>query len=118
MKEPDTQLPPGFWTASQDHGRTAFPDGHGARHSQPGTGAPPGALRLLGGVQRPDRRPLGSRQHGRRWLQLDPTVMLSDHGSPRGTPNRHSTGPRPRGRGPHLPWSRSVTQLRVNERPQ
>ena len=50
MKEPDTQLPPGFWTASQDHGRTAFPDGHGARHSQPGTGAPPGALRLLGGV--------------------------------------------------------------------
>ena len=29
MKEPDTQLPPGFWTASQDHGRTAFPDGHG-----------------------------------------------------------------------------------------
>jgi hypothetical protein len=28
MKEPDTQLPPGFWTASQDHGRTAFPDGH------------------------------------------------------------------------------------------
>jgi hypothetical protein len=28
MKEPDTQLPPGFWTASQDHGRTASPDGH------------------------------------------------------------------------------------------